>query len=141
MLARRFFHVCAGLLCLALAYHVGAQKATAQAGIASWAGVGAWACAIDGEGNLYAMERDGGPTRVWMNPPPAGGVVAVEVADNAAYIVRANGDVYRAFVNGPWALTGNLFSGGPTPVQRELWGSLKARYRGVRVPAQTTQDR
>ena len=31
MLAKRFFYVCAGLLCLALAYHLGARSATAQA--------------------------------------------------------------------------------------------------------------
>ena len=29
MFARRFFYVCAGLLCLALAYHLGATTATA----------------------------------------------------------------------------------------------------------------
>jgi len=30
--ARAFFYVCAGLLCLALAYHLGARSATAQVG-------------------------------------------------------------------------------------------------------------
>ena len=30
MLAKRFFYVCAGLLCLALAYHLGASSAAAQ---------------------------------------------------------------------------------------------------------------
>ena len=29
-MARKFFYVCAGLLCLALAYHWGASRATAQ---------------------------------------------------------------------------------------------------------------
>ena len=32
MVAKRFFYVCAGLLCLALAHHFGAQSATAQSG-------------------------------------------------------------------------------------------------------------
>ena len=31
MFAKGFFYVCAGLLCLALAYHLGAPNATAQA--------------------------------------------------------------------------------------------------------------
>ena len=31
MFAKRFFYVCAGLLCLALAYHLGATNAAAQA--------------------------------------------------------------------------------------------------------------
>ena len=29
-MAKRFFYVCAGILCLALAYHLGATSATAQ---------------------------------------------------------------------------------------------------------------
>lgn len=32
MLAKRFFYVCAGILCLALAYHLGSTNAAAQAG-------------------------------------------------------------------------------------------------------------
>jgi len=32
MVAKRFFYICAGILCLALAYHFGAQSATAQGG-------------------------------------------------------------------------------------------------------------
>lgn len=31
-MAKRFFFVCAGILCLALAYHLGANTATAQTG-------------------------------------------------------------------------------------------------------------
>lgn len=31
MLAKRFFYVCAGFLCLALSYHLGARNAGAQA--------------------------------------------------------------------------------------------------------------
>jgi hypothetical protein len=31
MIAKRFFYVCAALLCLAIAYHLGARSATAQA--------------------------------------------------------------------------------------------------------------
>jgi hypothetical protein len=31
-MAKRFFFICGGLLCLALAYHLGAQSAAAQSG-------------------------------------------------------------------------------------------------------------
>jgi hypothetical protein len=31
MVAKRFFYICAGILCLALAYHFGAMNAQAQA--------------------------------------------------------------------------------------------------------------
>ena len=32
VMAKRFFYVCAGLLCLAFAYHLGATRAIAQSG-------------------------------------------------------------------------------------------------------------
>ncbi len=128
-MSRKFFYVCAGLLCLAVAYQLGAQNARAS-GVLSWAGLGASACGIDAAGHLFAMERDGGPVKVWSYSPPVNGdVVAVESAGDAAYIVKANGDVYRAFVSGQWVLTGNIMSGGPTPANRNTWGDLKAWHR------------
>jgi hypothetical protein len=32
-MAKRFFYICAGILCLAFAYHLGASSATAQGGV------------------------------------------------------------------------------------------------------------
>jgi len=52
MLAKRFFYVCAGLLCLSLAYHLGARSATAQAG-ASVSGFATW------NGVLYVLTPSG----------------------------------------------------------------------------------
>ena len=59
MLAKRFFYVCAGLLCLTVAFHLGAVSAHGQAGIV-----------IDGANESY----NGGticycPTRTGCNRP------------------------------------------------------------------------
>ena len=93
MVAKRFFYVSAGILCLALAYHFGAVNATAQA-----------------PGNpVVAYGTGTGPSNF--------------------VAVTANGDVYGALESqGPWQYTTNIFSG-PTPAQRESFGSTKARYR------------
>jgi hypothetical protein len=49
-----------------------------------------------------------------------------------AAVVTANGDVYGSISAGgnlaTWTHTGNVFTG-PTPVQQESFGSLKAKYR------------
>jgi len=58
-------------------------------------------------------------------------------------VVLANGDIYgtqNIAPGQPWPFLGNIF-GGATPVQRESFGALKARYRGERGAAQPTQDR
>jgi hypothetical protein len=99
MIAKRFFYVSAGLLCLALAYHLGARSATAQA---------------PGNPVVEIFER------------------------NFTGVVTANGDVYQSLtdLSGPWVWRSNVFGTGPTPAQRESWGSVKSRYRGERGAAQ-----
>jgi hypothetical protein len=58
MFAKRFFYVCGGLLCLALAYHFGAANAkAAPAGnpvIAAAADQGLWV-AVTANGDTYSM--------------------------------------------------------------------------------------
>ena len=56
MVARRFFYVCAGLLCLAAAYALGAQTAGAQTGtrtIVSVCGGAQTSLAMTGEGDAF----------------------------------------------------------------------------------------
>ena len=55
-------------------------------------------------------------------------------------VVTANGDVYnsRNGAAGPWDLTSNIFSGGPTPTSQESWGQLKARYAPSHAPTSQT---
>jgi hypothetical protein len=76
MVAKRFFYVCAGILCLALAYHLGARSATAQTGAQIsgftmfWAGEG---CVMTPNGDVYYQYGfNGGPTYLgnfWSGAP------------------------------------------------------------------------
>ena len=68
MLAKRFFYVCAGLLCLALAYHFGAVNATAQAPgnpiVAAYATPSSANVVILSNGDVY-VAGSLGPTIPW----------------------------------------------------------------------------
>ena len=78
MLAKRFFYVCAGLLCLALSYHFGALNATAQAPgnsvVASFGG--ALSAVVTANGDVYIADQWYGPWTLRSNvfrggPTPA----------------------------------------------------------------------
>lgn len=60
-MAKRFFYVCAGILLLALAYHLGAQSATAQAGaqVPGFAVNGGYCYVLTPSGDGYARQQDG----------------------------------------------------------------------------------
>ena len=71
-MAKRFFYVCAGLLCLALAYHFGATSATAQApgnpvvGITN--GYNGGLQVVTANGDVYEGVLGSGPVwRLWSN--------------------------------------------------------------------------
>jgi hypothetical protein len=79
-MARKFFYVCAGLLCLALAYHLGARSATAQAPgnsiVAAFpASYPLQFVAVTANGDFFGAERVGGPwvhySNVFSGPTPA----------------------------------------------------------------------
>jgi hypothetical protein len=142
MVAKRFFYVCAGLLCLALAYHLGARSAAAF-------GSGISGPEISSENNQiyvalsanrfvsgFLRDLSGYVSLPAPNGPVPGtdDILATHLlpgGDSGTYVVLlANGDIYEAAV-GPgqpdWALIGNLIDG--TPAERATWGSVKARYR------------
>ena len=59
-MAKRFFFVCAGILCLAFAYHLGARNATAQGQAAgniklveAWGG---YIAVVDVNDNIYVVD-------------------------------------------------------------------------------------
>jgi hypothetical protein len=110
--ARSFFFVCAGIFLLALAYHLGAQSATAQAG--------------------------SGVIGPFVNNAQANG----EVASGYVWVMTQNGDVFVRGMdtggNSPLLSLGNYWSGA-TPATRETWGQLKSRYR--RGAAAAPQDK
>ncbi len=131
MLARRFFYVCAGLLCLALAFHFGQVAALAQVG-----------ATIEGA----SIESTQSPTfpratacvnRFWtwmgengiLNPTsvPVPGSLRILATDPYGTVVLENGDWLR-FDGASWVLIGNLV-GGATGTQSGTLGQLKAPYR------------
>jgi len=142
-MAKRFFYVCAGLLMLAAAYHLGATKAESQGTGTSAVGVAAfWDPSTDRErlavgtasGAVYWTDSSipGGETWTPAQPIPSS-IVAFSgwgVGGWGLVAVAANGDVYRTAdpVNGSWLLAGNIFSGGPVQIQRSTWGEVKERF-------------
>ena len=143
MLAKRFFYVAAGILCLALTYHLGARSAGAQAGGGEGMGIddtgsggsGAWASACVNR-IFYSMHpaASGEPLDRFDVAVPVPGTSPVVGTTcfgwRSAVVLLANGEIWGS--NGDrWEYGGNLF-GGATPAQQESFGSLKAKYRGER---------
>ena len=141
MLAKRFFYVCAGILCLALAYHLGAVSATAQSG-ASVEGasiesfqLNAFPRATACVNRLWRWMEENGAPRVNLVPVP--GTERIVATDPYGSVMLENGD-WLQFDGSSWVLVGNLV-GAPTPASQGTWGSLKTRYRPG--AAATPQDR
>jgi hypothetical protein len=101
MVAKRFFYVCAGILCLALAYHLGVQSATAQVGSTV---------------NGFAMYPGGGAASTCWVMTPSGDIYGRYLDPNSS---GSSSPLY--FVGNFW--------GGPTPATQQTWGGVKARYR------------
>ena len=61
-MAKRFFYICAGILCLALAYHLGATNATAQSGargqIRFVESRGAYVVVVSDADDIYVMDPE-----------------------------------------------------------------------------------
>jgi hypothetical protein len=138
-MAPKFFFVCAGLLCLALAYHLGASRAGAQAsaGLVAINQATADIYAVDAVGNIYAGEPCYGNPRpfVHVGQMPAG-CVPTSICANSngtqTFVGCANGDIYRlddaGYPNVSAGFCGNIY-GRPTPARQVTWGSVKMRHR------------
>src|SRR3989442_4698196 len=98
-MARRFFYVCAGLLCLVIAYDFGAVTGHAQAN-SPVAGVTGTYNDLYGFADCVVMT-------------PNGDVYYRRVCTSAPAPTYV----------------GNFWAGAPTPTKQESWGRLKARYR------------
>jgi len=133
--ARAFFFVCAGLLCLALAYHLGARSAGAQGGGAGYDCIqfdDGVAFAVIG-GYSYAA-WDGG--RLDCVPVPVPGRA---VACRGEQVVLDNGQ-YWEFQIDRWRLVNTLPFSGPTPAAQPTWGQVKAKYAAPKGAVRSTQD-
>jgi len=121
--ARAFFSVCAGLFLLALAYHMGARSAGAQAGAQIECPCivdGVAAAVINRQVHWRLGYRTGG---VSPTIPGTARVVACDAND----ALLENGDCYTYEPGTDWIYNGNLMES-PTSVQRITIGQLKARY-------------
>ena len=130
-MGKGFFYVCAGVLLLALSYHVGARSATAQSGVL-----------IEGA-SIESFQLNSFPRATacvnrffhWMGengalqtlPTPVPGTQRIVATDPYGTVMLENGD-WLKFDGNAWVLVGNLV-GGPTATRTETWGSVKAHYR------------
>ncbi len=130
-MSKRFFFVCAGVLMLAVAYHLGATNGTAQPS----GTIGAAGLAYVGGGNYSVATVD---RIVYLDgsPVPAGpvpgteAIIAVGVGGNASPLVMlADGQVFWAGASlSAWESLGNVL-GSPTRAVGVTWGAIKVRYR------------
>ena len=125
-MARKFCYICAGMLMLALSYHVGANTATAQVAgtfeCASYSGNAAWAVAGH---HLYFLNNSHPAAFVDYGPLPN---ATRAVACGPLGVVLEDGSVWQS-ITGEWLQFGQFPFSGPVPTQQQSWGQLKSRYR------------
>lgn len=126
--AKAFFFVCAGVFLLALAYHLGATSATAQAtSVAEVLGVDSGSGAAAVVGRIMYI-KGGGTLNPMLTSPPVPGVERI-VACAPYRVLLENGDVYSWTGNPqPWDYDGRLDLPGGVPTTQQSWGSVKQRY-------------
>ena len=150
--ARAFFFICAGLFLLALAYHLGARSAKAQAGSCIVAGsiapyrysVVSWHVVAANSSRMVYYNGavvGGGPV------PGSSPIVAVgadEQGDipggSSVGVILDDGSFYGETPDNPsWQYISNTQAGcAPTPAQGISIGQLKAKY-ATPAPAKVTR--
>ena len=118
--AKKFFYVCAGLLMLAVAYHLGALNAGAQSSqfrVLHPDGV------IETGGQVYALGELG-----WVVPSSLPPVPATSIVAGHGPYITVDGTAWRLDAyTGEWR--SYPLPGGPTPTRPSTFGSIKAKYR------------
>jgi hypothetical protein len=139
-MARKFFYVCAGIFLLALSYHIGAERATAQASYSVFGAIDDANVTFISGGMLHATHVshdtgfDGQPVAVAL--PHAGTIVAAvsAVGGNPTsirdfFVVYEDGLVWQYTPDGGWRTIGSMTGEMPTAVTPSTWGQLKDHYR------------
>ncbi len=110
MVAKRFFYVCAGLLCLVAVYHLGARSATAQASASGSIGHVPDCCEAfcTPSGDVWLYQFSGWQLRGNVfNGNPAGRVI---MQFDGSEAMASNGEVFSDIPNhsagGPWGSLG-----------------------------------
>lgn len=137
MLAKLFFFVCGGLLCLAFSYHLGAQRAEGQSTGAVVAaddpGLGSFAVTSNADVYfaLYSSEAANSPhwTRMGRIPTSSSIVHIEEAGGTYVHAFAADGGFFVSPDNGAtWTLKGYVVTGA-TAAQRDSWGQVKVGHR------------
>ena len=154
-MARKFFYVCAGMLMLALAYHLGASTAHGQgAGSvldADDPGLGSYVVTSSGRVYFALYGTNLAPAPRWT---PKGTILSVApivriqgagtgpTGIDVVHAFDADGNFYVSADGGAtWVRRGNVF-GAPTPALNSSWGQVKARYApSTAAPTSETNDR
>lgn len=136
MSARSFFLVCAGLCLLALTYHLGAQRAGAQATgrVLPVSGNGT---VLTSDGDIYQKQwSDPAGPGVWyykgrvQTTSPLVCLAGGGSTDGVEFyqVICENGDIYE-LREGASIFRENVFGSVPTVTRRETLGRIKDRYR------------
>jgi len=151
VIAKRFFFVCAGILCLALACQLGTRSAAAVGvgpqGASFGYSNGVKSLSFASGRAVYGYETSQFGSDFTAVPAPGGAVPGSDEiiatlqypgGNDDNYLVmlangelvrriHANGDVYESTAGGSWQLLGNFPSS--VAVRSATWGAVKARYR------------
>jgi hypothetical protein len=135
VMAKKFFYVCAGLLCLAGAYALGARKAGAQGGCQIVAGdtYNTEEFAATADGRIYARGPNG-PWTLGRSVPVTSPVVSLVVQFGQIppnpffYVYCQDGTVWECDGYSGISTSTNVCSG-PVPANQRSWGAVKERYR------------
>lgn len=137
-MAKRFFFLCAGVLCLAAAYQVGTESARAEwdgsaAGSlvgGGFAAGGPW-IAFTSAGEAWSITPGAG----WIRrvdadlPVPAAEVKFLDSNGELFILITTGDDVWQFVDNGLGWFRIDSFPGGPISLPSESWGKVKAAHR------------
>lgn len=129
-MARKFFLAAAGMLMLALSYHLGAGTASGQ----SFPIRVLWLNNVIANGSVYYLEAFNPPLgwKLLSGPdlPPVPPSSLISFSSSNGIAITDAGEGWVRYGTGSWQDLGFL-PGGPTPTLHESWGQVKARYQST----------
>ena|SRR5688572_24053547 len=140
-MAKKFFYVSAGLLLLALTYHLGARSATAQGSTQAFGAIESANAVVTTGAMLHGVHLnaitgiDSPPTSILL--PHPGTVIAATASVSSstpssiglAFVIYEDGSLWHYRSETGWVLVTSMIGGGPTAGSPTTWGRVKAEYR------------
>ena len=137
-MAKKFFYVCAGSCLLAIAYQLGAGKATAQSSTQVYGNIDVANVTYITGGTLYGVHLnyytgiDGPPSSIPL--PHPGTVVAATCTVSGspgvpnAFVTYEDGIVWEYRPETGWVTVTSMTGETPTAVHGSTWGQVKSTY-------------